>query len=546
MTKREDTVGRRATACDTFISIIGLFTATSRDEKWGIALLDNFPDHVLFLDTTLRDGEQTPGVSLTPSKKLQIASNLDKLGVEVIEAGFAVVSDGEFEAVKLIAAEGLEAEICSAARGVKSDIDATLDAGVDSVNIIVPTSDLHLKHKLGKTREEVLDITGEVIGYAKDHGLVAELSTEDGSRTDRGFLKQVVRRALEAGVDRTTLCDTVGILTPEKAYEFYSEMRREFPDAVLGVHCHDDFGLAVANSLAALSAGADMVHATINGIGERAGNASLEEIAVTLKLMYGVDISIKTERLYSTSQMVSRLTGIPVQPNKAIVGANAFSHESGIHTHAVLKHPLTYEPIKPELVGAVRNIVAGKHAGSHGLRRTLEEMSFNPSKDEFREIIRRVKGQGDRGKRVTDADLFDIAQRVMGVEKEIPLKLEEFIVVTGNRITPTASVKLTLNQNTFLEAAMGNGPVDATLNAVSKAINPEQRAHLDTYHVEAITGGTDAVVNVEVKLRRGDKMVTSSGVSEDIVMASVEAFLRGMNVLIANNEWSGQQRNAKI
>ena len=440
--------------------------------------------------------------------------------------------------MKLISSEGLEAEICSAARGVKRDIDATLDAGVDSVNIIVPTSDLHLEQKLGKTRDEVLEITGDVISYAKDHGLIVELSTEDGSRTEWGFLKQVVRRALDSGVDRTTLCDTVGILTPEKAYEFYSEMRKEFTEAVLGVHCHDDFGLAVANSLAALRAGADLVHATINGIGERAGNASLEELAVALKVIYGVDISVRMEKLYSTSQMLSRLTGIPVQPNKAIVGANAFSHESGIHTHAVLNDPLTYEPIKPELVGAVRSIVAGKHTGSHGLRRTLEEMGFNPSKDEFREILSQVKGLGDKGERVTDADLFDITKNVMGKLKETPLKLEEFIVVTGNKITPTASVKLMLNRKTFLEAAMGVGPVDATLNAVSKAISPEQRAHLDTYHVEAITGGTDAVVNVEVRLRRGDKMVTSKGTSEDIVMASVEAFLRGMNVLIASDEQS--------
>lgn len=438
--------------------------------------------------------------------------------------------------MKLISSEGLEAEICSAARGVKRDIDATIDAGVDSVNIIIPTSDLHLERKLGKNREEILETTADVISYAKDHGLIAELSTEDGSRTDWGFLKQVVRQALDSGVDRMTLCDTVGILTPEKACAFYSEMRREFPDAVLGVHCHDDFGLAVANSLAALSTGVNLVHATVNGIGERAGNASLEEIAVALKVIYGVDISVRTERLYSTSQMLSRLTGIPVQPNKAIVGANAFSHESGIHTHAVLNDPLTYEPIKPELVGAARSIVAGKHAGSHGLSRTLEEMGFSPSKEEFREIITLVKSMGDRGERVTDADLFDIAEKAMGEPKEVPLKMEEFIVVTGNKITPTASVKLNLKRDIFLEAATGVGPVDATLNAVSKAIDPKQRAQLDRYHVEAITGGTDAFVNVEVRLRRGDRMVTSKGTSEDIVMASVEAFLRGMNVLIATNE----------
>ncbi|MCW3978247.1 MAG: 2-isopropylmalate synthase, partial [Candidatus Bathyarchaeota archaeon] len=465
-----------------------------------MALLADFPKYVRFLDTTLRDGEQTPGVSLTPGKKLQIAKKLDQLGVDVVEAGFAAVSDGEFEAVKLIASEGLEAEVCSATRGVKRDIDTAIDAGVDSVNIIVPTSDLHIEQKLGKTREQVLEMMADAVAHAKDHGLVAELSTEDGSRTDREYLKQVVKRALEVGVDRTSLCDTVGILTPETAYGFFSEMREEFPDAVFSVHCHDDFGLAVANSLAGLMAGADQVHATINGIGERAGNASLEEIAVALRVIYDVEMGVRTEELYGTSQLVSRLIGVPVQPNKAIVGANAFSHESGIHTHAIVRNPLTYEAIRPELVGAVRGIVSGKHAGSAGLMKSLGDMNLKPSDEEFREILAQVKSVGDKGESVTDADLLGVARGVMGIRKELPLRIDEFLVTTGNRITPTSSVKLRLNGDTFMEAATGVGPVDATLNAVSKAINPEQRAHLDTYHVEAITGGTDAVVNVEVRL----------------------------------------------
>jgi D-citramalate synthase len=454
----------------------------------------------------------------------------------VVEAGFAAVSDGEFEAVKLIASEGLEAEVCSATRGVKRDIDAAIDAGVDSVNIIVPTSDIHIEQKLGKTREQVLEMMADAVVHAKDHDLVAELSTEDGSRTDREYLKRVVRRALDVGVDRISLCDTVGALTPEKAYGFFSEMRAEFPDAVFSVHCHDDFGLAVANSLAGLMAGADQVHATINGIGERAGNASLEEIAVALRVIYGVEMGVKTEELYSTSQLVSRLIGIPVQLNKAIVGANAFSHESGIHTHAIVRNPLTYEVIRPELVGAVRGIVSGKHTGSAGLMKSLKDMSLNPSDSEFNEILAQVKSIGDKGESVTDADLLGLARSVMGIQKELPLRIDEFLVTTGNRITPTSSVKLRLNGDTFIEAATGVGPVDATLNAVSKAINPEQRAHLDTYHVEAITGGTDAVVNVEVRLRRGDRLVTAKGVNEDIVMASIEAFLNGMNVLLVSEE----------
>ncbi|MEE8354272.1 MAG: 2-isopropylmalate synthase, partial [Candidatus Bathyarchaeia archaeon] len=269
-----------------------------------MALLTDFPKHVKFLDTTLRDGEQAPGISLTPEKKLSVARAIDTLGVEVIEAGFACISQGEFEAVKLVASEGLDAEICSATRGVIKDIDAAIQAGVDSVNIIIPTSDLHIKTKLGKTRGEVLEMAAAAVAHAKDHGLIAEISTEDGSRADREYLKTLIGAAFEAGLDRVTVCDTVGTLTPGQAYDLYSEMRAAFPGEVLGVHCHDDFGLGVANSLSALGAGIDMVHVTVNGIGERAGNASLEEVAVALRLLYGVGTSVRLEKLTSVSRMV--------------------------------------------------------------------------------------------------------------------------------------------------------------------------------------------------------------------------------------------------
>jgi D-citramalate synthase len=491
---------------------------------------------VKFLDTTLRDGEQTPGVSLTPVKKLDIAKQLDRLGVEVIEAGFAAVSTGEAEGVKLIASEGLRAEVCSATRGVIRDIDVALDCGVDSVNIIVPMSDLHIKQKLGKSREEVLVMMENAISHAKDHDLITELSIEDGSRTDMTYLKNVIRKAIDVKVDRIAPCDTVGTLTPEKTRKWFGELREKFPEAVFSVHCHDDFGFAVANSVAALSVGVDQVHGTINGVGERAGNASLEEIAVALKVLYDVDINVKTELLYETSQLVSRLMGILVQPNKAIVGANAFAHESGIHTHAILRNPLTYEVIRPELVGAARSIVSGKHAGSAGVSNSLGELGLEPSDYEFREIYKRIKGRGDSGESVTDADLLNIAWDVMGITHKHPLNLDEFIVVTGNKITPTASVKLRLNGDMFMEAATGNGPVDATLNAVNKAIHPSQRATLDTYGVEAITGGTNAVVNVSIRLRRNGRLVTSKGVNEDIVMASVNAYLEGMNVLLVQED----------
>jgi D-citramalate synthase len=507
---------------------------------WGIALLTDFPKHVKFLDTTLRDGEQTPGISLTPEKKLSVARAIDTLGVEIIEAGFACISQGEFEAVKLVASEGLNAEISSATRGVIKDIDAAIQAGVDSVNIIIPTSDLHIKTKLGKSREEVLKMTVAAVTHSKDHGIVAEISAEDGSRADREYLKRLIGGAFEAGLDRVTVCDTVGTLTPGQTFELYSEMRDAFPNEVLGVHCHNDFGLGVANSLSALGAGIDMVHVTVNGLGERAGNASLAEAAVALKLLYKVETSIRLERLTSVSRMVSHLTGMPVQANKAIVGVNAFAHESGIHTHAISMDPNTYEAISPALVGAARHMVSGKHAGSTGLRKSLAEMGLQPSQEAFKEIMARVKTLGDNGKGVTDADLLDFAEDAMGLKVEPMIILDEYTVTTGNRITPTASVKMRLDGVTKVEAATGNGPVDATLNAVSKALPQNQRIQLDTYHVEAITGGTDAVVNVEVRLRKGDRIVNSTGVNEDIVQASIDAFLRGMNVLLVNGK-NGQK-----
>ncbi len=469
---------------------------------------------------------------------MRIARQLDSLGVNIIEAGFAAASPGEMEAIKLISKENLKAEICSFARGVKRDIDAVAESGADSVFLVIPSSDLHIKHKLRKTRNEVLELTAEAVRYAKDLGLTVEFGPEDASRADMKFLKEMIATSISAGADRVTPCDTVGILTPERIYKFYSELREEFPDVILGVHCHDDFGMAVANSIAALKAGANEIHVTVNGIGERAGNAALEEIVVALKLLYNVETSVKTERLYDTSLLVSRLTGISVQPNKAIVGENAFVHESGIHTHAILSEPSTYEPIPPEIVGRTRRLAVGKHAGSRGIRAALKEMGLNPNDEQLQEIFRRVKTLGDKGKLVTDADLYAIAEAVMELPSSRAIKLEELTVVTGNRVTPTASVRLNLNGKPLIEAATGIGPVDAAMQAIRKAVSAVEPIRLEEYHVKAITGGTDALVEVVVKLRRRDKVVTAMGAHGDIVMASVEAMLNGMNVLMSNHNAS--------
>ena len=512
-----------------------------RNGIWGIAKSKGFPEKVRIFDTTLRDGEQTPGVSLTPENKLRIAKRLDELGVDVIEAGFAVVSEGEMEAIRRIAREGLGAEICSFARGVRGDIDAALKGEVDSIHLVIPTSDLHLQYKLKKTREEVLKITEDCTQYAKDHGLIVELSSEDATRSDLDFLAKFFATGISVGADRICPCDTVGVLTPEKTYEFFSKLREKFANIPISVHCHDDFGMAVANSVTALRAGANQVHATINGLGERAGNAALEEIVVALKLIYGVETSIKTELLYSTSRLVARLTGVPVQPNKAVVGDNAFAHESGIHTHAILAHPSTYESISPELVGVTRRIIAGKHAGTHGIRATLNAMGLHPTDEQLRETFQRVKTLGDKGKKVTDADLQAIAEAVMGLPQARPIRLEELTVVTGNRATPTASVRLNLNGKLLTEAATGIGPVDAAMNAVRRAVSAVEPIQLEQYHVEAITGGTDAVVEVHVRLRRGDRTATAMGVRGDIVMASIEAMLSGMNVLMTDYNKQGNK-----
>ncbi len=444
------------------------------------------------------------------------------------------------ESVSLIAKQGLRAQVFSAARGTIGDIDAVLKSGAAGVSMIVPTSDLHIEVKLRKTREQVLKATEDCVRYAKDHGLAVEFLAEDATRSDFDFLTRAFQTAINAGVDRLIVCDTVGILTPERSSELFSKLREKI-NVPIGVHCHNDFGMAVANTVAALGAGADEAHATINGLGERAGNASLEEIVVTLKALYKLDLKIKTELLYGTSQLVSRLTGVYVQPNKAIVGENAFTHESGIHTQGLLSNPLTYEPIAPELVGSKRRISAGKHSGSHAIRADLANMGLSPSEVQFKEIFQRIKELGDKGKTVMDADVLAIAENVMGLSRAKPIQLEEMAYVGGDKVTSTASVRLKVNEKSVWGSAVGVGPVDAAINAVKNAIAEVEPITLEQYNVKAITGGTDAMVEVVVRMRKGDRTVTAMGVREDIVKASMEAVLSGMNVLMT--DYNGKGKN---
>ncbi len=487
-------------------------------------------EYVRIYDTTLRDGEQTPGVTLTPQNKVKIAIQLDKLGVDVIEAGFPIISQGEMDAVKEIAEQNLSCEISGLARAEKKDIDAVMKCGLKYVHTFIATSDIHLKYKLKKTREEALQKAVEAVEYAKAHGLVCEFSAEDATRTEREFLKQVYKAVVDAKTDRIDVPDTVGYSNPKYIDTLIRDLKAVV-NVPISIHCHDDFGLAVANSITAIEAGASCAHVTINGLGERAGNASLEEFVMALHCLYGKKTRIKTELLYETSRLVSSLTGIVVQPNKAIIGENAFGHESGIHTHGVLSNPLTYEPINPEIVGRKRWLEAGKHAGIHGVSAMLEEYGLAPSQEQLKEIVAKVKDLGDKGKNITDADLLAIASQVMrqeGLEQRI--KLNDFVVTTGMNVVPTASVRLIIDGKEFVAADTGLGPVDAALKAIQKITDELANIKLREFRLESITGGSDALAEVSIKVEDKDGHIASArAAGEDIVIASVQAMVNGLN-----------------
>jgi D-citramalate synthase len=449
----------------------------------------------------------------------------------VIEAGSAITSEGERESIRAVAAEGLNAEICSYCRIMKQDVDFALACDVDSIHLVAPVSDLHIQVKLRKDRETVRQMAIDTTEYAKEHGLIVELSGEDASRADMEFLKSLYMDGVQAGADRLCFCDTVGLLVPERTDAIFRDITSAI-SAPVSIHCHDDFGLGTANTIAALKAGAKQAHVTINGIGERSGNTSLEEVVMTIEWLYKCKTGINTKEIFKTSRLVSRLTGIPVAPNKSLVGGNAFTHEAGIHVHGLLADTSTYEPIKPEVIGRERKIVLGKHAGKSSVTLAVKEMGLTVDDTQLQEVLDRVKELGDHGKRVTDADLQTITETVLNIQREAKVVLEEYTVVSGNRVIPTASVRMRVDGKEVIEASTGDGPVDATLASIKKGIKSLGDVQLEEYHVDAITGGTDALVEVLVKLSKDGKMVTSRGARTDIVMASVEAVLNGINRLI--------------
>lgn len=377
--------------------------------------------YVRLFDTTLRDGEQMPEVDLAVNQKLEISMLLDELGVDAIEAGFPITSQGEFEAVKLIAQNTAKAEVVALARAHKDDIDRALDADVDAIHTFIATSDLHMRYKLKLPREQVLEKAVKAVEYAKSHGVVVEFSAEDATRSDRRFLVQIFQAVVDAGADRIDIADTVGVAYPSLIASLVSYVKNNVKGSyIVSVHCHNDFGMAVANSVSAVEAGADQVHVTILGVGERAGNAALEEVASAIRFLLGYEVGVKFSEIRKVVEKVSQYFGIIVPVNKAIVGRNAFAHESGIHVHGVLSHPLTYEPIDPSIVGAERLIVLGKHSGKHAVEYVLKQMGIEPREEVVTKVLSIVKDLGDKGIKI---DRRTIENIISNIVKEVNLNI---------------------------------------------------------------------------------------------------------------------------
>jgi 2-isopropylmalate synthase len=492
----------------------------------------NLPNSVKILDTTLRDGEQTPGVAITVDEKIRIAKKLDKLGVDTMEVGFPASSPGEMRAAREILKLGLKSKICGLARPLMNDLNAAIDCEVDYIHTFIGTSPLHRKYKLKMSQEEILSKSIDAIEYIKDHGIIAEFSAEDATRTEFEFLKEIYTAVEDAGADYINVPDTVGVMVPASMSYLISELKKILSTPI-SVHCHDDFGLAVANSLSAVEAGAVQVHTTINGLGERAGNASLEEVVMSLTAQYNIKTNINTQLLVDTSEFVSRITGIKMPPNKAIVGENAFAHEAGIHVHGVLQKAETYEPITPEMVGHKRRIVLGKHTGANAIKSKLEEYGIDLDKTQFDKVFDQIKKLGDKGKCVTDADLKAMSETVLGRAHTEIVKLEGFSVMTGDNVMPTATVKLSIEGKIKTTAKTGVGPVDAAINAIQSLVGETADIELKEYNIEAITGGTNALAEVFVIM--GDKSgnsATGRSTTDDVVLASVEAVLDSINKIL--------------
>jgi 2-isopropylmalate synthase len=506
---------------------------------------DRDPNRVIVFDTTLRDGEQSPGASMNLSEKLKIAEVLEDLGVDVIEAGFPIASDGDFEAVHEIAKVVKNSVVCGLARASRNDIDrcaeAIKPAARGRIHTFISTSPLHMKYKLQMEPDAVYDAVIDSVTYARKFTGDVEWSCEDGSRTEEDFMCRCVEAAIKAGATTVNIPDTVGYALPDEFAAIIVMLLNRVPNidkAIISVHCHNDLGLAVANSLAAVKAGARQVECTINGLGERAGNAAMEEVVMALRTRQNTmpfATGVTTEHITRASKLVSTITGFPVQPNKAIVGANAFAHESGIHQDGMLKHAGTYEIMTPESVGLVESkLVLGKHSGRHAFREKLKEMGYELGDNAVQDVFRRFKDLADLKKEVFDEDIAALVDDTV-IRQNDRIHLSSLEVLCGTKHQPqSAEIELEVDGVTKTVRATGDGPVDAIFKAVSQAF--PHTARLQLYQVHAVTAGTDAQAGVTVRLEENGRTVNGQGADTDTMVASAKAYIDALNKLATKRQ----------
>lgn len=510
-------------------------------------------DRVLIFDTTLRDGEQCPGATMTFEEKLEVADFLDAMGVDIIEAGFPIASEGDFEAVSAIASRVKNAVVCGLSRAAPRDIDrageAVRHAKRPRIHTFLSTSPVHMKFKLQKEPSEVLDMVTFQVTRARNLVEDVEWSAEDATRTEHDFLCRCVEAAIKAGATTINLPDTVGYSMPDEYAAMFRMVRERVPNAdkaVFSVHCHNDLGVAVANSLAGVAAGARQIECTLNGIGERAGNAALEEVVMAMKVRGDIlpyATGIESTMLNRASKLVSSATSFPVQYNKAIVGRNAFAHESGIHQDGMLKHTQTYEIMTPETVGVQKtSLVMGKHSGRAAFRSRLVEMGYELSDNQVEDAFVRFKALADRKKHVYDEDIEALVDENIATAHD-RIKLVSLTVIAGTRGPQRATMRLDVEGRQVTEEAEGNGPVDAVFNAI-KTIVPHE-ATLELYQVHAVTEGTDAQAEVSVRLTHGNASYTARGADPDTLVASAKAYLAALNKLISRGEREHAQHAAE-
>ncbi|MFY9401878.1 MAG: 2-isopropylmalate synthase [Candidatus Omnitrophota bacterium] len=495
---------------------------------------------IIIFDTTLRDGEQAPGGSLTDQEKLEAAFQLERLGVDVIEAGFPIASPGDFKGVLNISKSIKRCGVCALARCLKPDIEAACKAIKPArrprLHIFMATSKIHLKYKFKKAEDEILKIALKATKLGRRLCSDIEFSPEDATRSERGFLYRIIEEVIKEGAQTINIPDTTGYTYPQEIYSLIEDIKNNVPNinkAVISVHCHDDLGMAVANSLSGVLAGARQVHCTVNGIGERAGNASLEEIVMAIKTRRDVFAplytDIKTKEIFKSSRMISNLTDFIVPPNKAIVGRNAFSHESGIHQDAVLKKRITYEIMDPKDVGITSNrLILGKHSGRHAFRDRLKALGYNLKEEKLNKAFVRFKEIADKKKDIFDDDLRAIAEDEIRVIKPL-WELVSFEVNSGSRIKPKATIHLNKKDKLLMGFSFGDGPVDAVFKALDNIIG--YNARLTDFRLEAVTSGKDALGQVSLKLKIKDKVLVGRGASTDIIEAAIRAYLDAVNRL---------------